>query len=79
MSVEWYKKPVKFDFDLVFDHRRSKCELIQEMMFVNTFVKFHDNWVINKVCRAVMPKNLSNLILTSFLTAEGRNVNSYKR
>ena len=28
-------KSVKFDVDLVFDHRRSKRELVHEMMFVN--------------------------------------------
>ena len=27
----------------------------QEMMFVNTCVKFHDNRLRNEVCRAVMP------------------------
>ena len=30
-------------------------ELIQEMMFVNTCVKFRDNQLQNKVCRAVTP------------------------
>ena len=30
-------------------------EHIQEMMFVNTCVKFHDNRLRNEVCRAVMP------------------------
>ena len=28
-------------------------ELVQEMMFVNMCVKFCDNWLRNKVCRAV--------------------------
>ena len=45
-------KSVKFDVDLVFDHRRSKHELIQEMMFVNTCVKLHDNQIRNKkICQ----------------------------
>ena len=30
-------------------------KLVQEMMFVNTCVKFRDNWLRNEVCRAVMP------------------------
>ena len=30
-------------------------ELVQEMMFVNTRVKFHDNRFRNEVCRAVTP------------------------
>ena len=30
------KKFVKFDVDLVSDRRRSKRELVHEMMFVNT-------------------------------------------
>ena len=30
-------------------------ELVQEMMFVNTCVKFCDNWLRNEVCRAVTP------------------------
>ena len=34
--------------DVVFDRRRSKCELVQEMMFVNTCVKFRDNRIRNK-------------------------------
>ena len=34
--------------DVVFDCRRSKCELVQEMMFVNTCVKFRDNRIRNK-------------------------------
>ena len=72
-------KSVKFDIDLVFDHRRSKCKLLQEMMFMNTYVKFRDNWIRNKVCGVVKPKNLSNSILTLFLTAKGRNANAYKR
>ena len=45
---------VKFDVDLVFDHRRSKRELLQEMMFVNTCVKFSDNWIrIKKSVKSV--------------------------
>ena len=36
------KKSVKFYADLVFDRRRSKHELLQEMMFVNMCVKFCD-------------------------------------
>ena len=42
------KNSVKFDVDLVFDHRRSKRELVQEMMFVNMCVKFRDNRIRNK-------------------------------
>ena len=34
--------------DIVFDHRRSKRELVQEMMFVNMCVKFCDNRIKNK-------------------------------
>ena len=34
--------------DVVFDSRRLKLELVQEMMFVNTCVKFHDNRIRNK-------------------------------
>ena len=34
--------------DVVFDRRRSKHELVQEMMFVNTCVKFRDNRIKNK-------------------------------
>ena len=30
-------------------------ELVQEMMFVNTCVKFRHNRLINEVCRAVTP------------------------
>ena len=30
-------------------------ELVQEMMFVNTCVKFRDNHLRNEVCRAVTP------------------------
>ena len=30
-------------------------ELVQEMMFANTCVKFHDNRLRNEVCRAVTP------------------------
>ena len=41
-------KSVKFYVDLVFDCRRSKHELVQEMMFVNTCVKFRDNRISNK-------------------------------
>ena len=38
--------------DLVFDCRRSKRELIQEIMFVNMCVKFRDNWIRNKkICQ----------------------------
>ena len=37
------KKYVKSDVDLVFDCKRSKHKLIQEMMFVNKCVKFRDN------------------------------------
>ena len=48
-SVEWCKKSIKFDFDLVFDCRRSKHELLQEMMFVNMCVKFCDNRKRNEV------------------------------
>ena len=48
-------KNLSFNFDLVFDHRRSKRELVQEMMFVNMCVKFRDNWLRNEVCRAVTP------------------------
>ena len=38
-----------------FDLRRSKCKLVEEMMFVNTYVKFRDNRIRN---------NLSNSMLT---------------
>ena len=30
-------------------------ELVQDMMFVNTCVKFRDNLLRNEVCRAVTP------------------------
>ena len=30
-------------------------EIIQEMIFVNTCVKYRDNWFLNEVCRAVTP------------------------
>ena len=42
------KKSVKFNVDLVFDHRRSKCKLVQEMRFVNMCVKFRDNQIRDK-------------------------------
>ena len=47
-------KFVKFDVEL-FDRRRSKHELVQEMMCVNTCVKFHSNRLRNEGCRAVTP------------------------
>ena len=34
--------------DVVFDRKGSKRELVQEMMFVNTCVKFPDNRIRNK-------------------------------
>ena len=43
------KIAVKFDADLVFDPRRLKRELLQEMMFVNTCVKLRDNWIRNSL------------------------------
>ena len=33
----------------------SIFEFVQEMMFVNMCVKFHDNQLRNEVCRAMMP------------------------
>ena len=34
--------------DVVFDRRRSKREIVQEMMFVNMCVRFCDNRIGNK-------------------------------
>ena len=44
-------------------------ELVQEMMFVNTCVKFRDNRLRNEVCRAVTP--LGHVRADPYIPCEG--------